>query len=319
MNSQTRFGPAMAAAAMLFWAASAAADTVELASGERKEGLIVFIGPESLRLQNGAGGAIVSEVISLSDVRSIRLGPPSTEAVRRIANKYDSDPNESVRLWTHLAAIEPDRMEHQLGRARALRRAGRLAEAVTAARTAVRLDPEDAGARLELAEAHLARGESRAAALEAIEAARGAPARGYALLARAFEQAAMTDDAFQAWRKALQHEPLDDEAFDRCVEAMLLLRAKDELEALASERIRRAPEHRRGWLALGRAQYLDGRFTDAAGTFKKAAALGGPGFDRARVFYAVSQARASGRDPMADLESADRPLALQLDPELGKK
>lgn len=310
------------AAAMLCVAAAASADTVELVNGETKEGVIVYIGSESLRLQNGAGGAIVSEIIPLCDVRAVRLGPPSLDAVRRIANRYDSDPEESVRLWTWLAALEPDRMEHQIGRARALRRAGRLAEAVQAARVAIRLDPDAAGAHAELAEAHLGRGESRAAALAALEVIRcsgTAPARGTALLARAFEQAGLSEDALRAWKAALRHDPLAEEAFDRCVELLIQKRSREELETLASDRIRVAPDDRRGWLALGRAQYLDGRFADAAATFKKAGSLGGPGFDRARVFFVVSQARASGKNPIADLEAADRPLALQLDPELGRK
>jgi cytochrome c-type biogenesis protein CcmH/NrfG len=79
---------------------------------------------------------------------------------------------------------------------------------------------------------------------------------------------------------------------------------------------RAAPDLRAGWIALGKVRYRQSRYPEAVAAFQSATRLGGPDYDRARIFLQCALARRYDRDPRAVLTASDLEIAPQLDPEL---
>jgi len=299
-------------------------DTVTLRNGVTLEGIIVEVSAEEIRIQVGAGGSSISQVVKRANILEIHLGPQKLDSVRKLAVQRlnEGRATEAATLWRYLSALQPDLIENQLGRARALRLAAQLPEAMVAARLAVRLAPQDPRGHQEQAEVALAQGDGREAALRALDMIRfsgTASVPGYLLLARAFALAGQKDDALEAVKNVLKQGSIPESSFDDLASLLLGLPAYVELESLARDRVDRRPRERKGWILLGHAQYGLERFAEASATFKTAITLGGPGFDRARVFYVVADARKGGKDPLSALKPEDQELARELDPSLGRK
>ena len=63
-------------------------------------------------------------------------------------------------------------------------------------------------------------------------------------------------------------------------------------------------------------RYRQGRYADAVAMFQSATRLGGPDYDRARIFLQCALARRYDRNPRTVLTAGDLEMAPQLDPEL---
>jgi len=142
------------------------------------------------------------------------------------------------------------------------------------------------------------------------------PGEGSWLLARALDQGGKSEEALAAYRSVLKDQPQRGEALERLVDLALGQGKADEAVDDAERMTRAAPELRAGWIALGKIRYRQSRFSDAVASFQSATRLGGPDYDRARIFLRCALARRFDRDPRSLLAASDLETARQLDPEL---
>ncbi len=301
--------------------AAASADVVTLRSGEKIEGMIVSADDQAVVVRWGAGRNTATRRIRRADVERIAFTPADVGSIRTLARRASAqgDTDEAADLWRLVIAAAPDDAADFVSAARAFRAAGRNDAAVAASKRAAILAPDDPSAILESGEAALARGDLRLAAeraLDYLKRPESRPEDGYWLLGRAFERSNRTDDAADAYKRVQETAPAHVGAFERLVDLALARAAAIEAERLAREFIRVASEVRAGHAALGRALYRQQRYQAAVDALKKASSLGGPGWDRVRVFLGVAKARAAGTEP--ELSAADAAVANELDPDLGR-
>lgn len=292
--------------------------------GERIEGTVIAITDEEYVVRWGAGKSTLSRKVPRGSVVSVRLAPPDVMRLRELARRAEADRDfaDAAAIWTQVCALRPDSPDDQLRRARALRDAGRFDDAAPAFRCALTLRPDDPKPWLELAETQLSATRPREAAQSALEYLRRATSgldEASWLLGRAFEADNRPDDALESYEQALARNPRHGGAMERQVELLLRKRSFTEAEAAARRFLKIAPDSRSGPVALGKTYYRQGRYPAAVEAFKVAAALGGPGYERARTFLTVARARMDGRDPLKDLGESLLATALELDPDLRRE
>jgi predicted Zn-dependent protease len=136
------------------------------------------------------------------------------------------------------------------------------------------------------------------------------------LLARGLQQSNQPAEALDALRALIKDQPRRSDALERFTE-LALEQGKADLAVEEAERVTRvAPDLRSGWMALGKVRYRQGRYADAVAMFQSATRLGGPDYDRARIFLQCALARRYDRNPRTVLTAGDLEIAPQLDPEL---
>jgi cytochrome c-type biogenesis protein CcmH/NrfG len=299
----------------------AGADVVTLKNGRVIEGVVVELDEDRLTVWRAADGVTQSWQVARSEVTSLRLAPPDVAGFRSVARRLESDrsPDEAGEAWRKVCVLRPEDASDQLRLVQFYRRAGRLDEASAAALTAQRAHPKDARFPLEQGEVALAQSrgsEAVAFAREHLRLVGPASEAGSWLLARGLEQSGQAEEALSAYRALLREQPRRSDALERLTD-LALAQGKSGLVVEEAEKvIRAAPEIRCGWLALGKVRYRQTRFADAASAFQSATRLGGPDYERARIFLQSALARRYDRDPRSVLTRGDLEIASQLDPEL---
>lgn len=140
---------------------------------------------------------------------AVAAKPPPKASREQRAEAARLDPLARAAFWGTQVEIDPADAEAGAGMALALRNLGRNDEAAVAATNALVAHPDDTPLLLELARAHIARGQGFYAIDPARKAAALAPRdwRPQALLAVAYEQAERGDEAEAAHRQALALAP----------------------------------------------------------------------------------------------------------------
>jgi tetratricopeptide (TPR) repeat protein len=307
----------------LLAARPARADVVTTHNGDRIDGLIVEADDESVLVRWGAGRAVITRRVPRKQIRSIQFTPPEVDALRDLARRSEAqgDTVDASQVFRLVCALQPESCDDHLALAKNLRACGRFAEAAAAAQVASRIDARNPRLYFEQGEIRLALGEGRTAAQLAADglAVSGAPGvEGNWLLGRAFEQASLPDEAIAAYRKVLATEPGHLGALERLVPLCLEHRTALEVEDAARAFVKAAPGTRFGHTSLGAALYRQGRFAEAIEALRAATALGGPGYERARVYLHCARARSAGTDAADGLSADELVIAGDLDPQLRK-
>lgn len=300
---------------------SLSADVVTLKNGRELEGLVVEVDDERITLRRAAEGSYQVWQVTRSELSEIRLTPPDPEGFRGAARKLETDRSLDAagEEWRRICVLRPDSAADQIELVRLYRRAGNLEAAAEAGLTAARALPTNPRIPLEQGEIALEQGRGA----EAVAFARGhlrltesASNDGSWLLARALEQTNQPDEALASYRRLLRNQPRRGDVLERFTE-LSLLQGKSDQAVEEAERIAQvAPDLRAGWIALGKIRYRQTRYSEAVAAFQSATRLGGPDYDRARIFLQCSLARRYDRDPRVVLTTADLEIAPQLDPEL---
>jgi tetratricopeptide (TPR) repeat protein len=311
--------------ALLLCASVATADDViTMRDGEKIEGLIIEADDDSVLVRWGAGRAVISRRVPRKSISAIKLGEPNVDGLRELARRSESQGEilDAAQVWRIVCALRPESADDHLRCARALRVAGRSEDAAAAIACAARLDADDARIRIEQGEIAFAKGDFRGAvqhAQDGLKRAGPTSVDGYWLLARAAEAAKDADGAIDAYGKLLKADTTHIGALERLVDLLLARRATLEAENVARSFVRAAPDVRAGRVALGVALYRQSRWGEAVDAFRAATSLGGPGYERARVYLHVARARSADTDPDRGLTEADIAVARELDPDLGRK
>ncbi|MBI2932071.1 MAG: tetratricopeptide repeat protein [Planctomycetes bacterium] len=308
--------------ALFLFAASitASADVIVTRDGERIEGLIVGADLQSLLVQWGAGRAVITRRVWRREIETIRFSPPDLNGLRDLARRsaLRGETADACSVYGIICGLHPESVDDQVSLSQNLRSCGRLHEALAVAQTAEKVDPRHSGVHFELGEIHLALGD----ASQAVRHALGTDPESLEaqwLLGRAYERAAMFDEAIRAYRCALRIDPTHAGALERVTQLYQAAQAPNEAETVARAFIRAAPEARAGRVALGIALYRQARFGEAVDAFRAATSLGGTGYDRARIFLHCARARSANTDPSSGLTQAESAVAAQLDPDLRRK
>jgi tetratricopeptide (TPR) repeat protein len=300
---------------------SLSADVVTLKNGRELEGLVVEVDDERITLRRAAEGSYQVWQVTRSELSEIRLTPPDPEGFRGAARKLETDRSLDAagEEWRRICVLRPDSAADQIELARLYRRAGNLEAAAAAGLTAARALPTNPRIPLEQGEIALEQGrcaEAVAFAREHLRLTESASNDGSWLLARALEQTNQPDEALASYRRLLRNQPRRGDVLERFTE-LSLLQGKSDQAVEEAERIAQvAPDLRAGWIALGKIRYRQTRYSEAVAAFQSATRLGGPDYDRARIFLQCSLARRYDRDPRVVLTTADLEIAPQLDPEL---
>jgi tetratricopeptide (TPR) repeat protein len=299
----------------------ASADEIQLKDGEKIEGLIITMTDSEIVVRWGAGKSTLTRVIKRADVKEIRIKPPEMSRLREIARRAEADHDlaDAAVVWQQVCTFRPESADDQMRRARALRDSGQGEEAISAFQAALQLRPDDLKPWIELSELQLKCKlvrESAQSAMQYLKRATTGLDEATWMLGRSFEAANQPEDAMDAFRQTLQHNPRHGGAMERLVHLHLERQDFAEAENAARAFLKIAPESRSGSVALGMILYRQKKFVAAVDAFKAATALGGPGYDRARVFLNVARARVEGKDPLKDLGDSLLPTVQELDPEL---
>ncbi len=297
------------------------ADVVTLKNGREIEGLIVDMDDERLTLRRAAEGITQSWQLTRSEITSLRLAPPDVSGFRSVAKRFEADrsPDEACEAWRRVCVLRPEGAPDQLCLIQSYRRRGRLDDASAAAASAARVHPKDHRILLEQGEVALAMGRAADAVVLArhhLELSGPASEAGNWLLARGLEQSRQVQEALDVYRGLLREQPRRNDALERYTDLALEEGKADEAAQQAERVARAAPELRAGWIALGKVRYRQARYPEAVAAFQSATRLGGPDYDRARIFLQCALARRYDRDPRAVLTAGDLEIAPQLDPEL---
>jgi tetratricopeptide (TPR) repeat protein len=298
---------------------AAADDVITTRDGERIEGLVVEADPETVTVRWGAGRAVITRRVPRAQIASIRFGEPDVDGLRSLARRSETQGElaDAAIVWRIVCGLKPEAADDHLQCARAMRLSGQLDAAAAAIECATRIEPGTPKLLMEHGEIALARGECGRAAELASDALKAGPSiAAQWLLARALEGARLTDEAIAAYRRLLELEPTHLAGLERVVGLLLQKSAAIEAEKLARSFIHFAPDVRAGRVALGSALFKQTRWGEAVDAFRAATALGGPGYDRARVYLHVARARAGAIDPSTGLSEGDLSMARELDPEL---
>jgi cytochrome c-type biogenesis protein CcmH/NrfG len=300
---------------------SVTADVVTLKNGREIEGLITNIDEERLTLRRAAEGVTQSWQLTRSEITSLRLAPPDVSGFRSVARRFDADrsPDEACEAWRRVCVLRPEGAPDQICLIQSYRRRGRLEDACAAAQSAARAHPKDHRIMLEQGEVALAQGradDAVALARAHLQLTGPASEAGTWLLARGLEQSRQAQQALDAYRGLLRDQPRRSDALERYTDLALGEGKAEEAAEEAGKVARVAPDLRAGWIALGKIRYRQCRFPEAVTAFQSATRLGGPDYDRARIFLQCALARRYDRDPRAVLTASDLEIAPQLDPEL---
>jgi len=300
---------------------AAADDVITLKDGERIEGLIVEADDASVLVRWGGGRAVITRRVPRRAIKTIRFAASDTAGLRELARRSEAqgDLRDAAEVLTIACGLNPDSAEDHRRRARCLRLAGKLDEASDAAALAARLEPEEAATFFEQAEVRLAARDYKRAAQHALDGLRRAGSgsiEGNWLLARAFDGGALPQDAIGAYRKVLQADPTHVGALERLTALLLSRQASLEAETVARDFVRASPDVRAGRVSLGFVLYRQGRYGEAVDAFRAATALGGAGYDRARIFLHCARSRSAGTSPALGLSPQELDISRELDPDL---
>jgi tetratricopeptide (TPR) repeat protein len=196
--------------------------------------LILLLGPGLLALPS-CGAALtgaddparaaeergdLEDAARLYEARFDRAGARDFESARALGllALKRGDAQAAVRWFTAADDLLDDDPVVLRGLARASRLTGELERATACLQSVLERNPQDADARLELAEVALAQRRHREAVALAQEATGGRlsdPAEGWLVLGRAQEALGVVDQAEAAWRKAVSLQPESVEALYR--------------------------------------------------------------------------------------------------------
>jgi cytochrome c-type biogenesis protein CcmH/NrfG len=297
------------------------ADVVTLKNGREIEGLVVDVDEQRLTLRRAAEGVTQSWQLTRSEISSLRLAPPDVSGFRSVARRYEADrsPDEACETWRRICVLRPEGAADQICLIQLYRRRGRFDDASAAAQTAARAHPKDYRIMLERGEVALAQGrgaEAVAFARNHLELTGPGSEAGTWLLARSLEESRQTPEALDVYRGLLRDQPRRNDALERFTDLALGEGKAEQAAEEAHKVVRAAPDLRAGWIALGKIRYRQSRYPEAVAAFQSATRLGGPDYDRARIFLQCALARRYDRDPRAVLTASDLEIAPQLDPEL---
>ena len=297
------------------------ADVVTLKNGREIEGLIVDMDEQRLTLHRAAEGISQSWQLTRSEITSLRLAPPDVTGFRSVARRCEEDrsPDEACEAWRRVCVLRPEGAPDQVCLIQSYRRRGRVDDAFAAAQCAARAHPKDHRIMLEQGEVALAQGrgsDAVAFARSHLQLTGPGSAAGAWLLARSLEQSHQAQEALDAYRGLLRDQPRRSDVLERYTDLALGEGKAEEAAEEAEKVARAAPDLRAGWIALGKLRYRQSRFPESVAAFQSATRLGGPDYDRARIFLQCALARRYDRDPRAVLTASDLEIAPQLDPEL---
>lgn len=244
----------------------------------------------------------------------IRLGPLNLDRERDRALRYMREKrySEALPIWKYIQVLDPENVPSGLGLMKVLRLTGKRDEARSLGERLLSHSPKEGSLHLELGEIALASGQNE----DAIQFAQAAGESGLLLLSRAYLASGNGEEANQVLQQAWGKDPENTQIFIRLWRGLVEHQEFSLAEKLSRDRVTRQPAERKGWLFLGRVLYAQGDYLQAISVFKKAITLGGPGFDRARVFLRVSEAREKGGLPLAHIEARDLKFAYELEPKL---
>ena len=306
---------------LILLARAASADIVTLKNGREIEGLVVDMDEERLVVRRAGEGIPQNWQLLRSEITSVRLAPPELAGFRTVARRLEADRSlgDAADAWRKICALRPEGAADQVRLLQVYRRAGKIEDAAAAIQSAVRAHPKDPRILLEQGEIALAQGRAPDAVASAREHQKlsGAASEDASwLLARGLEQSNQPQEALDALRALLRDQPRRTDALERFTD-LALEQGKADLAIEEAERVAKiAPDLRGGWIALGKVRYRQGRYAEATAMFQSATRLGGPDYDRARIFLQCALARRYDRDPRAVLTATDLDIAPQLDPEL---
>jgi len=292
-----------------------------LKNGREIEGVVVDVDNERITLRRAAEGGFQVWQVTRSELSDVRLSPPEASGFRGVARKLESERSlhEAGEEWRRICVLRPDSAADQVELLRVYRRAGNLDAAATAGQTAARALPKNPRIPLEQGEVALEQGRSAEAvafAREHLQLAGSVSPDGVWLLGRALEQIGQGEEALAEYRRLLRTYPRRADALERLTDLAMSL-SKSELAVEEAERVTKvAPDIRSGWIAIGKVRYRQTRYAEAVTAFQSATRLGGPDYDRSRIFLQCALARRDDRDPKVVLSGADLEIAPQLDPEL---
>ncbi|MDP6958418.1 MAG: tetratricopeptide repeat protein, partial [Planctomycetota bacterium] len=212
----------------------------------------------------------------------------------------------------YIHILDPEKVSYGLGLAKGLRLTGKIDQARSLGERLLSLSPKDGSIHLELGEIALASGEKEAA----VQFAKAAGESGFHLLSRTYLAFGNREEANRVLQQAWENDPGNTQIFIRLWRGLVEHREFSLAEKLSRDRITRKPLERKGWLLLGQALHAQGDYLKAISVFKKAITLGGPGFDRARVYLRVCESREKGGSPLSNIRERDMKFAYELEPEL---
>src|SRR5262245_42864577 len=299
----------------------ASGDVVTLKNGRELEGVVVDVDDERITLRRAAEGSFQVWQVTRSELSAVRLTPPDVSGFRAVARKLESERSleEAVEEWRRICVLRPESAVDQVDLLRVYRRTGNLEAAAAAAQTAARAHPKNARIPLEQGEIALAQSrgpETVAFAQEHLRLAGPVTEEGIWLLARGQELNNQPEEALGSYRRLLRTQPRRSDALERFTDLALAQGKSDQAVEEAERIAKAAPDLRAGWISLGKIRYRQTRYADAVTAFQAATRLGGPDYDRSRIFLQCALARRYDRDPRIVLTTSDLEIAPQLDPEL---
>ncbi len=290
------------------------ADVLHLKDGRVLQGVIVEVEGGIITLQQGVDGARIVSTHSREDILMVRLGPVNLDRERDRALRYmrEKQYSEALPIWKYIHVLEPENVPYGLGLAKVLLLTGNGDEARSLGERLLSRSPKEGSIHLELGEIALASGEAE----EAIHFAKAAGNSGFLLLFRAYSALGKREEANRSLHQAWGNDPGNTQIFIRLWRGLVENRDFSSAEKLSRDWVERKPQERKGWLLLGQVLHAQGEYRKAISMFKKAITLGGPGFDRARVYLRVSEAREKGCSPFSNIQERDINFACELEPEL---
>jgi tetratricopeptide (TPR) repeat protein len=299
-------------------------DVVTLKNGREIEGLVVETDDEQLTVLRAAEGTLQSWRLIRTEIAEIQLSTPDVVGFRAVARRLESDrrPEEASHAWRRVCMLRPESVPDRIRLIQCCRQLGQLDAAAAVARSAAKAQPTDPRFPLEQGEIALAQGRGSEAvtfAREHLRLAGASSAEGTWLLARGLEVDTQPEEALAAYLELLRNQPRRGDALDRLTEIALGQDKADVALREAEKMTRAAPDLRAGWIAIGKIRYRQDRFGEAVTAFQSATHLGGPDYERARIFLQCALGRRYNRDPRVLLSPGDLETAGQLDPELRRK
>lgn len=177
-----------------------------------------------------------------------------------------------------------------LGRARALRREGRAAEAAELLQSVLRQDPGNAGAHLEWGNLLKSQGRYADAVAPLKEAARLAPGQAAAWLnlGVALLELSRLEEATLAFEEAVRLEPRRAEALNILGHTWLERGEQARAAQLFERAVKLQPRYAAAWDNLGRVRKAQGRAADALSLHRRALAAGADAATGSNLLYTLN-------------------------------